>query len=181
MYKSVCDPDLPVRVIGACANHLHGPLPYATGADVPPQPQVQDQPQGAGQRAGEHHTNLGQPGQTWRQLEAITGAHDVRDQLGQEEDEEATGEDCGEDRAQRPVQEHTQRRVSQGAQEEQGTRLGRREGGRDASRSRKVPSSSSSSSCFHSLQLTRKFPLLLIGSRRLAARFSSSEPQLWST
>lgn len=39
----------------------------------------------------------------------------------------------------------------------------------------------SQSSGFQTHKLTRKFPLLLIGSRRLAARFSSSDPQLCRT
>lgn len=91
-----------------CADHLHGPLPYPTGADVSPQCQIQDQPQRAGQRAGEHHTNLGQPGQSGGQLEAITGAQDVRSQLSQEENQEATGEDSGDDAAEHPVEEDAQ-------------------------------------------------------------------------
>lgn len=99
---------LPVRVIDTCADHLHGSLPYATSADVPPQSQVQDQPQWAGQGAGEDHANLGQPGESRRQLKPITRAQDVRSQLSQEEDEEATGEHCRNDGAQSPVEEHTQ-------------------------------------------------------------------------
>lgn len=114
---------LPVRVVDACADHLHGSLPDPTGADVPPQPQVQDQPQRAGQRAGEHHTNLGQPGQSRRQLEPVTGAQDVRRQLSQEEDEEAAGEHRRGDGAQRSVQEDTEDRVSNSTQEQQGAGL----------------------------------------------------------
>lgn len=115
---------LPVRIMHIRADHLHGPLPYPTGADVPPQRQVQDQPQRAGQGAGEHYANLGQPGESGRQLEAITRAHDVRDQLSQEEDEQAAGKDGGDDGAQHPVKQDTQGRVSHNTQEEQGTRLG---------------------------------------------------------
>lgn len=63
---------LPVRIIHVCPYHLHGPLPYPTGTDVSPQPQIQNQAQRARQGAGKHHANLGQPGQTRRQLEAVT-------------------------------------------------------------------------------------------------------------
>lgn len=114
----------PVRVIDTCADHLHGPLPYPTGADVPPQGQVQDQPKRAGQGAGEHQTYLGQPGQTRSQLEPVPGAQNVRSQLSQEEDEEATGEHGGDDGAQRPVQEDAEDRVSHSRQEQQRTCLG---------------------------------------------------------
>lgn len=113
----------PVRIVDARADHLHGPLSYPAGADVPPQSQVQDQPQRAGQGAGEHHTNLGQPGQSRRQLKPITRAQDVRSQLSQEEDEEAAGEDRRDDGAQSPVQEDTQDRVSHRTQEQQRTSL----------------------------------------------------------
>lgn len=115
---------LPVRVIDVGSDHLHGPLPDPTCTDVPPQGQVQDQPQRTGQGTGEHQTNLGQPGQTRRQLEPVTGAQDVGSQLSQEEDEEGAGEHGGDDGAQRPVQEDAEDRVSQRTQEQQRTRLG---------------------------------------------------------
>lgn len=115
--------DLPVRVVDVGPDHLHGPLSDSTGADVPPQPQVQDQPQGTGQWTGEHHANLSQPGQTRCQLEAVTRTQDVRAQLSQEEDEEGAGEDRWDDGAQGLEEKDTKHRVSQSAQEEQGTRL----------------------------------------------------------
>lgn len=118
---------LPVGVVDAGADHLHRPLSYPAGADVPPQSQVQDQPQRAGQGAGEHHADLGQPGQTRSQLEPVPGAEDVRSHLRQEEDEEAAGEDGGDDGAQSPVQEHPEDRVSHRTQEQQGAGLGRTE------------------------------------------------------
>ena len=176
-------PLLPVRVIDARADHLHGPFSDPTGADVPPEAQVQDQPQRAGQGAGEHHANLGQPGQSRRQVEAVTGAQDVRSQLGQEEDEEAAGEHRRDDGAQRPVQEHAQNRVSHRAEEQQRTCLDGKETCWHEENTSALPPPSllvcGSPTC--SQKLTKKFPLLLIGSRRLAARFSSSDPQLWNT
>lgn len=122
--KTTAPTSIPVRIMDTRADHLHGPLPYATGADVPPQRQVQDQPQRAGQGTGEHYTNLGQPGESGRQLEAITGAQDVRKQFSQEENQEPAGENCRDDGAQDPVEEDTEGRVSQDTQEEQGAGLG---------------------------------------------------------
>lgn len=99
---------LPVRVINICPNHLHSFLPYPTGANVPPESQVQDEPQRAGKRASEHHRHLGQPGESWCQLESVTGAYNVRHQFNNEKDEETTGEGCRDNRAQCTIQEHTQ-------------------------------------------------------------------------
>lgn len=110
---------LVVRVVHTSPDHLHGLLADAAGAHVPPQDQVQQESEGAGEGTRQNQTDLGQPYQTRGHLEPVAGAYYVRYQLGQKEHEEPAGENSGQDGPVQAVQENPENRVAQGTDEQE--------------------------------------------------------------
>lgn len=113
--------ELIIRIVHTSPNHFHGFLTDADGAHVPVQDQVQQEAERTRKWTRQDETDLGQPYQTRCHLEPITRTYNMRNQLSQEEYEEATGEHSGHDGPIETVQQDAEHRVTQSTNEQERT------------------------------------------------------------